>query len=1335
MDTRIMAALVVGFGLVLSVSTGAGADPTHFIQDGDGYWWDFNADGSVDDGRGPTQDPDSVDAFDSAMRLAVYTGPFSEYEHKFPDVPTQTLKLGGRMLVTGPATLSGLNVTRRAYVPDTPGEGWACFLEYLENPTAESIVVTVRMFGNVGADGDTTVTDSSDAPATDFTPADRWVTISDGAVGLDPRLNFNFWGVGTSVAPTGVDFPASQQNYFVEIPGVTVPGNSTVILMHFCGQNADDAAASANAEYLDGLPAAALAGLNANFGTVINWDVPPDALDVTPSDTFVSSGLHQGPFSPSTRQYTVANIGSGPIDWSASASEAWVTVNPSGGTNFDPSDPDVAVDVSINATANGLDPGVHLAEVTFTNDTSGAVFVRNVQLTVNERLEITEAEGFATEGFQGGPFDPPDMTYAMNNGGATALEWSITGPAWLDVTPNTGTLTPGPMAVVTVGCNTATLTLAPGTYTDILTFSNHTFSTTQTRDGEVVVNERLGVEPTDVFVSRGLQGGPFVPSANSYTLSNLSSDQSIDWSIPVVTTPGWITVTANTGTLAPEASIQVPAQVNATAQGMALGDYADTITFQNDSYGTSMDRDVLLRVKDVVYVDLTVAGGDGLSWATAFDSIQDGIGLADAADSWVWVAAGEYSESIVVADGVEVYGGFAGGETAMADRDPEANVTIINGGGADRVVTIGSTRCGVDGFTITGGYAYQGGGILCDGSDNTTFIHSCLIRGNSCDHKGAGVYCLGGAAPTISGCTIIGNTILDAPGRDFGGGICCNLANPKIIDCLVCGNHAHHGGGVGCVESSPMIANCVISGNTATYFGDGAGGGGVFAHDKSSPTVINCIISGNYTQDWSGGAMYCQGESNATLTNCTISSNRSYHRDDYELASGLVTGVGSNPVVTNCVFEGMTNTAIDEGGPYQEYPGCQVTAANCLFYDNAYGDFRDYDPGSGTGTTYTGGEEINANVDGAHDNVAGSPAPQFTMGASGQWTAPPAYNASTDLTTLATGGAPFTPGALEHMLINADVSQSRHAFIIENTANTVSVIGDITPSKDALGYADMGDTFQILDFHLNGESPCVDVGDNDAPEIGETDLDGAARIAAGVVDLGAYECPAPLVATVLDISPIGGVVSNEDIVCFAVTFSRGVTNLDPSDFVLTGQDGQTGATIHSVTDTGNGYVWEVCVDTDEAGNGLLSLDLVDADGSIVDVTGRTPIADYTFGMDVYIDYLEITQQPQGADKEPGQAHTFSVAAANGTGELHYRWLKDGADVPSAPDDAVFTIDELAVGDSGTYTCEVSDDYTAVTSQGAVLHVTIGLPATGLLGLGLLVGVLAIGRVALMRRRS
>ena len=120
----------------------------------------------------------------------------------------------------------------------------------------------------------------------------------------------------------------------------------------------------------------------------------------------------------------------------------------------------------------------------------------------------------------------------------------------------------------------------------------------------------------------------------------------------------------------------------------------------------------------------------------------------------------------------------------------------------------------VDGFTITNGLSFEGGGIYMYYNSN----------------------------PTILNCVITGNT---ANGGEGGGGIYCALANPTITNCTITGNTSTgfgggRGRGVYCVMSNPTIRNSVIAGNTT----DGSGGG-LFSAEGSNPTIINSIVWGN----------------------------------------------------------------------------------------------------------------------------------------------------------------------------------------------------------------------------------------------------------------------------------------------------------------------------------------------------------------------------------------------------------------------------------------------------------------------------------------------------------
>lgn len=87
------------------------------------------------------------------------------------------------------------------------------------------------------------------------------------------------------------------------------------------------------------------------------------------------------------------------------------------------------------------------------------------------------------------------------------------------------------------------------------------------------------------------------------------------------------------------------------------------------------------------YVNDNAAGANnGNDWTNAYTSLQSA--LADANCTEIWVAAGVYkpttvstnrSASFALKSGVQVYGGFAGTETTLSQRDWAANKTILSG--------------------------------------------------------------------------------------------------------------------------------------------------------------------------------------------------------------------------------------------------------------------------------------------------------------------------------------------------------------------------------------------------------------------------------------------------------------------------------------------------------------------------------------------------------------------------------------------------------------------------------------------------------------------------------
>jgi parallel beta-helix repeat protein len=287
--------------------------------------------------------------------------------------------------------------------------------------------------------------------------------------------------------------------------------------------------------------------------------------------------------------------------------------------------------------------------------------------------------------------------------------------------------------------------------------------------------------------------------------------------------------------------------------------------------------------------DYTEAGyNDGHTWGyDAFDSIQEGIGAV--AGSTVHVAAGYYEENIILADGVQVLGAGAG-------------VTTIDGGGVGSVVTasgVGSTTV-LDGFTITGGYVPNGGGMYNENSSPT--VSNCIFRDNSAGW-GGGMY-NAQSSPMVSSCTFSNNSASN------GGGGMYNYDNssPTITNCIFSNNSATWGGGIqNRIDSSPTVTNCVFYNNTAT------GWGGGMNNDESSPTITNCTFSNNSATI--GGNGMSNGESSPTVTNCIF-----WDSGD-EIAGDILT------TVTYCDIQGG-------------YSGEGNINANPMFIDPAVNDYH-----------------------------------------------------------------------------------------------------------------------------------------------------------------------------------------------------------------------------------------------------------------------------------------------------------------------------------------------------------------------------------------------------------
>jgi predicted outer membrane repeat protein len=218
--------------------------------------------------------------------------------------------------------------------------------------------------------------------------------------------------------------------------------------------------------------------------------------------------------------------------------------------------------------------------------------------------------------------------------------------------------------------------------------------------------------------------------------------------------------------------------------------------------------------------------GDGTSWHEAVRTIEEGVALAAFTDQ-IWIKAGVYNlaSAISLVDrDYRIYGGFAGDENTLAERDWVSNEVVINGSALSvPCFSIEAASPIIDGVRITGCH-----GEPSFGDGGAMEIRECWseipqIRNVVFNSNGSHDLSEGGAIysynsqPVITNCSFWSNA-----GGVYGGAVAFTGAGaPIITNCTFSLNEAVNGGALsshqlGGNTPTPTVTNSILWGNTAT---------------------------------------------------------------------------------------------------------------------------------------------------------------------------------------------------------------------------------------------------------------------------------------------------------------------------------------------------------------------------------------------------------------------------------------------------------------------------------------------------------------------------------------
>lgn len=312
---------------------------------------------------------------------------------------------------------------------------------------------------------------------------------------------------------------------------------------------------------------------------------------------------------------------------------------------------------------------------------------------------------------------------------------------------------------------------------------------------------------------------------------------------------------------------------------------------------------------------------NGTSWSKAVNSFATAFALTGPdVDTEIWVEAGTWAEAISVPPFTRLYGGFAGNEDSITNRDWQARITLIDARNRTNAVQFDGTGpfSVLDGFNITRGAGAKGGGIY--GYAASPWVVNNVIYNNVADTQSV----------TRSG---------------FGGGLCFEFGGPTISNNVISDNTAKLGGGIfisTLASARAVIVNNRIERNVidpTLSLEHKLGGGGVYVDGYA--IIDNNLIAENSarlpragsTVPVTGAGVFIVSVGPSTIRHNNILRNRFQPAQNRTVSGAGIHAEGTGLIVANNLVA-YNSTGIDLLGA--AFPAVR---ANLLF-GHAGNDFN-----------------------------------------------------------------------------------------------------------------------------------------------------------------------------------------------------------------------------------------------------------------------------------------------------------------------------------------------------------------------------------------------------------